>query len=74
MYAIIDEALFRKKMTVKKLCEDAHLNYSTMSPKINGRKTEHSTGAITLPQAVAIKRALNLDMDLEEIFAEALSE
>ena len=74
MYAVVDEAIFRKKITIKQLCEDAGLNYSTMLPKINGRKTKHSTGAITLPQAVAIKKALELDMDLEEIFAEAISE
>lgn len=74
MFQVVDEAIFRRKITIKQLCKDAGLNYSTMLPKINGRKTEHSTGAITLPQAVAIKEALDLDMPLEEIFAEALSE
>lgn len=73
MYAVVDEAIFRQKLTVKKLCDDAGLNYSTMLPKINGRRTKHCTGEITLSQAVAIKKTLNLDMPLEEIFAEAIS-
>lgn len=74
MYAVIDEAMTEQNMTTRKLCENAGLNYSTMVPKINGRKTPHSTGEITISQAVKIKRALKLDMPLEEIFAEAIGE
>ena len=74
MFAVVNEALFRQNLTVKQLCEEANLNYNTMLPKINGRKTPHSTGDITFPQAVAIKRALGIDLPLEVIFAEAISE
>ena len=74
MYAVVDEAMDKQNMTTRKLCENAGLNYSTMAPKINGRKTPHSTGEITFLQAVKIKRTLKLDMPLEEIFAEAIGE
>lgn len=74
MFEVVDEAKFRQKLNTKQLCDKAGLNYSTMLPKINGRKTDHSTGAITLYQAYKIKKALNLDLPLEEIFAEAIAE
>ena len=74
MYAVVDEAMFRQKKTYKQLFNDAGLNYSTMLPKLSGRKTPHSTGAITLQQAVKIKKALKLDMRLEDIFVEAIGD
>lgn len=72
VYKEVDKAMFAQKMTFRELFEKADLNYSTMLPKISGRKTPHSTGEITLAQAVKIKRALNLDKPLEEIFVEAI--
>lgn len=74
MFAVIDKAMFEQQLTFKKLFEDAGLPYSTMLPKISGRKTPHSTGEITLNQAYKIKKSLRLDMPLEDIFAEAISD
>lgn len=64
MYPNVDKEMKRQNLSGLQLMRKAELNYQTVFPKI-----KHGAGGkITLPEAIAIKKALGVDMELEELF------
>lgn len=63
MYKNVRLELVRKDMTITDLARESGIRYQTLSEKLRGNSP------ITFDEACAIKRALNTDMALEELFA-----
>ncbi|MDU1115291.1 MAG: helix-turn-helix transcriptional regulator [Clostridium butyricum] len=63
MYNNLEAELKRKKILRKDLAEGLNLTISTVSQKLNGKAN------LTLPEALAIKKFLKVDIPLEKLFA-----
>lgn len=64
MYPFIFEEMKRQKLSGLKMLKKAGLCYQTTFPKLK----RGFGGKITLDEAIAIRKALGVDMDLEEMF------
>lgn len=62
MYPNVEAEMARKKITRSGMAGYLNLNPNTMGKKLNGESD------ITLPEAIAIKKLLEVDMDLETLF------
>lgn len=67
MYPNIRAEMARKNMTLNKLAEATNSNATALSQKLNGKRI------ITLNNAIAIKKALNTELTLEELFETEVS-
>ena len=62
MYKNLNAELARMGWTRKDLALAANIRYQTLSEKMNGKT------AFTFPEAIKIKKAMKIDMPLEQIF------
>lgn len=67
MYPNVRAEMARKNMTLNKLAEATNSNATALSQKLNGKRI------ITLNNAIAIKKALNTELTLEELFETEVS-
>lgn len=66
MYPKIFEEMQRQKLSGLQLIKRTNLNYQTTFSKLK----RGYGGKITLEEAIQIRKALGVDMDLEELFRE----
>ena len=64
MFLNLKAEMIRKSMTSGDLAKLIDVTQATMSQKINGK------AKFSLDEAIAIKNALGVDMEIEELFAE----
>lgn len=62
MYETLRAEIARKNKSLVELSNETGIRYQTLSEKIRGNSP------LTLKEAVEIKKALDLDMPLEELF------
>ena len=67
MFLNLKAEMIRKNVTSGDLAELLKVTQSTMSLKINGK------AKFTLDEAIAIKKALGVDMEIEELFADSIA-
>lgn len=67
MYPRVFAEMHRQNLSGRKLIGRTNLTYATTFPKLK----RGFGGKITLDEAIQIRKALGLDMDLEELFSEA---
>ena len=67
MYPLIFEEMARQRLSGVKMLKKAGLCYQTTFPKLK----RGFGGKITLDEAIAIRKALGMKMDLEELFKKA---
>ena len=63
MYENVRAELARKNKTLIDLSQETGIRYQTLSEKLRGNSP------LTLKEAVAIKRAIGVDMSIEELFS-----
>lgn len=64
MFPNLKAEMARRSITALKLSELCGINNATLNGKLNGKI------GITLKEAISIKKALGIDMDLEDLFEE----
>lgn len=62
MFPNLDAEMARRKMTALTLAQKTGIPYSTLTPKLAGK------APIKLSEAKAIKKALETDMSIDELF------
>lgn len=62
MYKNLNAELARMGWTRKDLAEATNIRYQTLNEKMNGKS------GFTLKEAFEIKKAMNIDMSLDQIF------
>ena len=67
MYPNLRAEMARKKISVPELAEKSGIATTTMYDKLNGRSK------VTLDDAYAIKKALDVDISIEELFAKEVA-
>lgn len=68
MYPRLEKEMERKQLSYRSLINGAGLVYSTVQPKLKGRKY---AGDITLSEAFAIKTFLNTNLSIDKLFEKA---
>lgn len=63
MYENVRAELARKNKTLTDLSQETGIRYQTLSEKLRGNSP------LLLKEAVAIKRAIGVDMSIEELFS-----
>lgn len=63
MYSTLKAEVARKGLSVKSLSAVCNVPQSTLYDKLHGKSD------LTLGQAISIRKALGIEMDLEELFA-----
>lgn len=63
MYENVRAELARRQKTLVDLSNDTGIRYQTLSDKMRGNSP------LLLKEAVAIKRAIGVDMSIEELFS-----
>lgn len=63
MHAVLRSEMFKKNKTILRLSEEIGVSEKTLRNKINGDTD------FTLPEAQAIRRILESDLTLDELFA-----
>lgn len=64
MYANVKAEMARKNMTIMDLSAATGIRYQTLADKLRG------DGVLKVEEAVKIKRAIGVDMPLEELFSQ----
>lgn len=62
MYSTLKAEMARKSVTIKNLADHLEKRVATISNKINGKSD------FTVPEAVEIKRFLDVSMPIDELF------
>ena len=63
MYSTLKAEMARKNLTIVDLSEKTGIRYNTLAAKLKGKYS------LTLPEAIAIKNALDVDLSIDELFA-----
>lgn len=63
MYSNLKAEMARKNLTIVDLSEKTGIRYNTLAAKLKGKYP------LTLPEAIAIKKTLEVDLSIEELFA-----
>lgn len=63
MYSNLKAEMARKNLTIVDLSEKTGIRYNTLAAKLKGKYP------LTLPEALAIKNALDVDLSIDELFA-----